>query len=221
MTDLGLPAIPTQPRKELCARSMPAPPTTRTCIDRTYASKQLLPAVPGEDYAWFRERLADPDLLDCAVGVKVSGAVLLAVPADGGRSGGCLSVGTVTDVPGASGRLSGASPDSLVSARPVGPPRHLPHRRLGPLAAPGRRGARQVLRLRAARHRRLPSPRLDVRPASGPREERTGPGRPDGPDSRTRCCRRPAPSAAASPTATSSGASAPQQAEAPGRSGPS
>ncbi|MGD1220559.1 DUF6302 family protein [Streptomyces krungchingensis] len=52
---------------------------------------------PAEDYAWFRERLPDPGLLDCAVGVKVDGAVLLAVPAGGSRSGGYLSVGTVAD----------------------------------------------------------------------------------------------------------------------------
>ncbi|MFD7898995.1 DUF6302 family protein [Streptomyces sp. NPDC059743] len=51
----------------------------------------------AEDYAWFRERLADPGLLDCAVGVKTDGAVLLAVPAGGSRSGGYLSVGSVTD----------------------------------------------------------------------------------------------------------------------------
>jgi hypothetical protein len=51
----------------------------------------------AEDFAWFRERLADPDVLDCAVGVKVDGAVLLAVPVGGSRHGGYLSVGTVTD----------------------------------------------------------------------------------------------------------------------------
>ncbi|WNI20071.1 DUF6302 family protein [Actinacidiphila sp. ITFR-21] len=55
------------------------------------------PETCAEDYAWFRERLADPDLLDRAVGVKVSGAVLLAVPAGGHRSGGYLSVGSVAD----------------------------------------------------------------------------------------------------------------------------
>lgn len=36
-------------------------------------------------------------LLDCAVGVKVDGAVLLAVPTGGSRRGGYLSVGTVAD----------------------------------------------------------------------------------------------------------------------------
>lgn len=41
----------------------------------------------AEDYAWFRERLADPGLLGHAVGVKVDGAVLVAVPAGGRRSG--------------------------------------------------------------------------------------------------------------------------------------
>ncbi|MYT19687.1 hypothetical protein GTW69_05180 [Streptomyces sp. SID7760] len=51
----------------------------------------------AEDYTWFRERLADPNLLDDAVGVKVDGAVLLAVPAGGSRHGGYLSVGTVAD----------------------------------------------------------------------------------------------------------------------------
>ena len=51
----------------------------------------------AEDYAWFRERLADLALLDCAVGVNVGGAVLLAVPAGGSRSGGYLSVGTMAD----------------------------------------------------------------------------------------------------------------------------
>ncbi|MFF9458100.1 DUF6302 family protein [Streptomyces flaveolus] len=51
----------------------------------------------AEEYAWFRERLADRNLLDCAVGVKVDGAVLLAVPAGGSRSGGYLSVGTVAE----------------------------------------------------------------------------------------------------------------------------
>ncbi|WP_063739472.1 DUF6302 family protein [Streptomyces anulatus] len=51
----------------------------------------------AEDYAWFWERLADPDLLDGAVGVKVDGAVLLAVPAGGSRRGGYVSVGTVAD----------------------------------------------------------------------------------------------------------------------------
>ncbi|MFC7992048.1 DUF6302 family protein [Streptomyces pilosus] len=51
----------------------------------------------SEDYAWFRARLADPNLLDGAVGVKVNGAVLLAVPAGGSRRGGYLSVGTVAD----------------------------------------------------------------------------------------------------------------------------
>jgi hypothetical protein len=51
----------------------------------------------AEEYAWFRERLADPDLLDCAVGVKVDGAVLLAVPVGGSRRGGYLSVSTVAD----------------------------------------------------------------------------------------------------------------------------
>lgn len=51
----------------------------------------------AEEYAWFRERLADPGLLDCAVGVKVDGTVLLAVPAGGSRSGGYLSVGTVVN----------------------------------------------------------------------------------------------------------------------------
>jgi len=51
----------------------------------------------AEDYAWFRERLADPGLLDGAVGVKVDGAVLLAVPAGGSRSGGYVSVGNVDD----------------------------------------------------------------------------------------------------------------------------
>ncbi len=51
----------------------------------------------AEDYTWFRQRLAEPDLLDCAVGVKVDGDVLLAVPVGGTRRGGYLSVGTVTD----------------------------------------------------------------------------------------------------------------------------
>ncbi|WP_411098900.1 DUF6302 family protein [Streptomyces sp. x-45] len=51
----------------------------------------------AEEYAWFRERLADPDLLDGAVGVKVDGAVLLAVPAGGSRRGGYLSVGAVAE----------------------------------------------------------------------------------------------------------------------------
>jgi hypothetical protein len=51
----------------------------------------------AEDYTWFRERLADPSLLDRAVGVKVDGAVLLAVPAAGCRSGGYLSVCSVGD----------------------------------------------------------------------------------------------------------------------------
>lgn len=51
----------------------------------------------AEDYAWFRERLADPGLLDYAVGMKTDGAVLLAVPAGGSRSGGYLAVGTVAD----------------------------------------------------------------------------------------------------------------------------
>lgn len=51
----------------------------------------------AEEYAWFRERLADPGLLDSAVGVKVDGAVLLAVPVGGSRRGGYLSVGTVSD----------------------------------------------------------------------------------------------------------------------------
>lgn len=49
------------------------------------------------DYAWFRERLAEPGLLDCAVGVKAGGATLLAVPVGKSRSGGYLSVGTVAD----------------------------------------------------------------------------------------------------------------------------
>lgn len=48
----------------------------------------------AEDYAWFRERLASPSLLNCAVGVKVGSTVLLAVPVGRGRSGGYLSVGT-------------------------------------------------------------------------------------------------------------------------------
>ncbi|MFI8089194.1 DUF6302 family protein [Streptomyces sp. NPDC086080] len=51
----------------------------------------------AEDYAWFRERLAEPVLLDCAVGVRVGNAVLLAVPTGGSRSGGYLSVDTMTD----------------------------------------------------------------------------------------------------------------------------
>ena len=51
----------------------------------------------SEDYAWFRARLADPNLLDGAVSVKVNGVVLLAVPASGSRRGGYLSVGTVAD----------------------------------------------------------------------------------------------------------------------------
>ncbi len=55
------------------------------------------PGECAEDYAWFRARLADPNLLDGAVGVKVDGAVLLAVPAGGSRRGGYLSVGNVAD----------------------------------------------------------------------------------------------------------------------------
>jgi hypothetical protein len=51
----------------------------------------------AEDYSWFRERLADPGLLHCAVGVKVDGVMLLAVPAGGSRSGGYVSVGTMAD----------------------------------------------------------------------------------------------------------------------------
>ncbi|MET8816096.1 DUF6302 family protein [Streptomyces sp. NPDC004549] len=51
----------------------------------------------GEEYAWFQERLADPDLLDAAVGVNSGSAVLLAVPAGRCRSGGYLSVGTAAD----------------------------------------------------------------------------------------------------------------------------
>ncbi|MET8561196.1 DUF6302 family protein [Streptomyces flaveolus] len=51
----------------------------------------------AEEYSWFRERLADPGLLDCSVGVRVDGAVLLAVPAGSSRSGGYLSVATVPD----------------------------------------------------------------------------------------------------------------------------
>ncbi|MFI2790400.1 DUF6302 family protein [Kitasatospora sp. NPDC018614] len=51
----------------------------------------------AEDFAWYRERLADPGLLDCAVGVKVDGAVLLAVPVGGSRHGGYLPTGTVAD----------------------------------------------------------------------------------------------------------------------------
>ena len=39
------------------------------------------------EYAWFRKRLADPGLLDSAVGVKV-GAALIAVPVGGSRRGG-------------------------------------------------------------------------------------------------------------------------------------
>ncbi|MBV1949111.1 MULTISPECIES: DUF6302 family protein [unclassified Streptomyces] len=50
-----------------------------------------------EEYTWFQERLADPCLLDVAVGVTVGSAVLLGVPAGHCRSGGYLSVGTVAD----------------------------------------------------------------------------------------------------------------------------
>jgi len=66
-----------------CLTSSPAPtPSPEEC---------------AEDYAWFRARLADPNLLNGAVGVKVDGAVLLAVPAGGSRRGGYVSVGTVAD----------------------------------------------------------------------------------------------------------------------------
>lgn len=50
----------------------------------------------AEDYAWFRERLGNPGLLDRAAGVKAGGTVLLAVPADGRRSG-VHSVGSMAD----------------------------------------------------------------------------------------------------------------------------
>ncbi|MFF4934514.1 DUF6302 family protein [Streptomyces griseofuscus] len=58
---------------------------------------RVSPEECSPDYAWFRERLAGPGLLDCAVGVKVDGAVLIAVPAGGSRSGGYVSVGTMGD----------------------------------------------------------------------------------------------------------------------------
>ncbi|ODA71626.1 hypothetical protein APS67_004179 [Streptomyces sp. AVP053U2] len=61
----------------------------------------------AEDYAWFRARLADPNLLDGAVGVKVDGAVLLAVPAGGSRRGGYLPVGNVADAVRVSAALRG------------------------------------------------------------------------------------------------------------------
>ncbi|MEU5900311.1 DUF6302 family protein [Streptomyces venezuelae] len=49
----------------------------------------------AEDYAWHRERHAEPDLLDHAIGVKIAGDVWLAVPVGGSRSGGSLYVSTM------------------------------------------------------------------------------------------------------------------------------
>ncbi|MGC5000709.1 DUF6302 family protein [Streptomyces sp. DT195] len=76
----------------------PAPRMLSFLLARTAAP--LCRPSPGEcreEYTWFQERLAHPDLLDAAVGVKVGSAVLLAVPAGRCRSGGYMSVGTAAD----------------------------------------------------------------------------------------------------------------------------
>ncbi|TGB08720.1 DUF6302 family protein [Streptomyces sp. MZ04] len=49
----------------------------------------------AEEIEWLGQRLADPGLLDRALGVQVDGAVLLAVPTGSTRSGGYLSVSSV------------------------------------------------------------------------------------------------------------------------------
>lgn len=55
-----------------------------TCLASRSRESPLCRPSPVEcsaDYAWFRKRLADPGLPDCAVGLKVDGVVLLAEPA--------------------------------------------------------------------------------------------------------------------------------------------
>ncbi len=53
---------------------------------------RLLPPKDARDYCYFRERLADPSLLDRSVAVGLYGALLLAVPVGGTRRGGFLPV---------------------------------------------------------------------------------------------------------------------------------
>ncbi|MEU0213661.1 DUF6302 family protein [Streptomyces sp. NPDC006265] len=88
----------------------PEPPMPRFPLARIAAPLcHPSPEECAEDYAWFRARLGDPNLLDGAVGVKVDGAVLLAVPAGGSRRGGYLSVGTVADAVSVWAALQGRS----------------------------------------------------------------------------------------------------------------
>lgn len=71
----------------------------------------------AEETAWFRHRLADPGVLSRAVGVQVSGNVLLAVPIGSSRRGGNLSVGTMAAAVRAWAALRGKS--GFPHVRPV------------------------------------------------------------------------------------------------------
>lgn len=51
----------------------------------------LRPAEEAYDFEYFRDRLAEPAVLDCAVAVRVFRAPLLAVPVGGPRRGGYMS----------------------------------------------------------------------------------------------------------------------------------
>ncbi|MFI6056010.1 DUF6302 family protein [Streptomyces violascens] len=51
----------------------------------------LQPAKDAYDFEYFRDRLADPTVLDQAVAVRIFRAPLLAVPVGGSRRGGYLS----------------------------------------------------------------------------------------------------------------------------------
>ncbi|RSS94244.1 hypothetical protein EF903_06815 [Streptomyces sp. WAC05292] len=66
----------------------------------------LAPARDAVDYQWYRDRLADPDLVNAGVSISLFRMPLLAVPVAGRRRGGFLSVGNLIDAYSIGGLLA-------------------------------------------------------------------------------------------------------------------
>jgi Family of unknown function (DUF6302) len=79
---------------------------------------RLVPASLAYDFEYFARRLADPSLLDGAVGVCVHRAPLLAVPIGGARRGGSMSFDLLILADKTRGLLEGLPGFTDVRVRP-------------------------------------------------------------------------------------------------------
>ncbi|MET9017871.1 MULTISPECIES: DUF6302 family protein [Streptomyces] len=82
------------------------------------------------ELSWYRERLADPSLLDRAVVIVVDGTGYLVVPCCGRRRGGCVSAGDAEVI--------------WHLCRPAPPAAGLPRRPRALVDGPGRLPCRRV-----------------------------------------------------------------------------